>query len=270
MTLDFNYSPNDLIPYIDWPHFLFAWGFKGMNMHTAEAQELQEEALTVVAEMQDGGATIRCRVRILDAHREGDDLVVYASTIPLRIPCLRQQVCDKGSNVYRCLADYLAPAGLQHPIGNRIGVFATATHVPALSQPLTAYRKMMLQTLADRLAEAAAERVHHEALHQEWGKPFAQPIYGIRPAVGYPSLPDMSVNFVLEKILDFNDLGIRLTENGMMIPHAAVSGFIFAHPEARYFNVGLISEEQFLDYARRKEVAPQALQKFIPQVVKTT
>ena len=79
----------------------------------------------------------------------------------------------------------------------------------------------------------------------------------------------MSANFLLDKVLDFNSLGIRLTENGMMIPHAAVSGLIFAHHKAKYFNLGAISEEQFLDYARRKGVTPQWLQKFIPNIVKT-
>lgn len=267
MTINRTYTAQDLIPYIDWPHFLFAWEFKGANLHSNEAETLKAEALKVLSEMTAEKATIKCRTRILDAGSEGDDILIFDTDKTLRFPCLRQQLKDKGSDYHRCLADYLAPVGMQHPIGNRLGVFATAAHLPALQTATTDFQKMMLQTLADRLAEAAADRLHHEALHAEWGKPLDQPLYGIRPAVGYPSLPDMSANFLLDTIIDFSALNIRLTESGMMIPHAAVSGLIFAHPKAIYFNVGPISEEQFLDYARRKGVTPSWLQKFIPQVV---
>ena len=267
--IDRSYSPSDLLPLIDWPHFLFAWGFKGKNLESEEAGKLKAEALSALAQMQDGDTTIHCRVRILNAGQEGDDILIFDNNETFRLPCLRQQKQDKDSDVYRCLADYLAPVGRNHPVGNRLGLFATAVHSPILDAAETDYQRMLFQTLADRLAEAAAESAHHEALHHEWGKPIAQPLYGIRPAVGYPSLPDLSANFLLDKVLDFNSLGIRLTENGMMIPHAAVSGLIFAHHKAKYFNLGAISEEQFLDYARRKGVTPQWLQKFIPNIVKT-
>ena len=261
--IDRSYSPSDLLPLIDWPHFLFAWGFKGAALSSQKAQELKEEALKTLAVMEEQGTHTRARAIIVDAAREGDDLRLYCSDSTLRIPCLRQQQCDKGSEVCRCLADYLAPMGKNHPIGNRLGVFATATHAPQLEQELGAYQKMMFQTLADRLAEAAAERLHHEVLHTEWGKPLTEPLTGIRPAVGYPSLPDMSINFLLDNILHFKELNITLTESGMMIPHAAVSGLIFAHPKAVYFNVGHISEEQFLDYALRRNVTAEWLQKFL-------
>ncbi|MBR4297949.1 MAG: 5-methyltetrahydrofolate--homocysteine methyltransferase [Bacteroidaceae bacterium] len=267
--IDRHYVPSDLLPLIDWPHFLFAWGFKGKNQCSEEAEMLKTEALTALSQMQDGGTTINSRVCILDAGCEGDDILIFNNDKTFRLPCLRQQRRDKGSDFYRCLADYLAPVGRNHPVGNRLGLFATAVHSPALEQAQTDYQRMLFQTLADRLAEATAERVHHEALHHEWGKPLSEPLYGIRPAVGYPSLPDLSANFLLDKILHFESLGIRLTENGMMIPHAAISGLIFAHHKALYFNLGAISEEQFLDYARRKNVTPQWLQKFIPNIVKT-
>ena len=261
--IDRSYSPSDLLPLIDWAHFLFAWGFKGAALSSQKAQELKEEALKTLAVMEEQGTHTRARAIVVDAAREGDDLLLYCSDSTLRIPCLRQQRCDKGSEVCRCLADYLAPVGKSHHIGNRLGVFATATHAPQLEQELGAYQNMMFQTLADRLAEAAADRLHHEVLHTEWGKPLTEPLVGIRPAVGYPSLPDMSINFLLDNILHFKELNITLTESGMMIPHAAVSGLIFAHPKAVYFNVGHISEEQFLDYAQRRNVTAEWLQKFL-------
>ena len=263
------YRPTDLLPYVDWTHFLFAWGFKGEAMRSKEALALKAEAQEALQGMEAKGTHVKAGFLIVDAASEGDDILIYLTSETLRLPCLRQQRGDKGSDVFRCLADYLAPASRCHPIGNRLGIFATATHAPQLEEVQTEYQRLLLQTLADRLAEAAAERVHHEALFHEWGKPFDQPLVGIRPAVGYPSLPDMSANFLLDKIMDFNRLGIQLTENGMMIPHAAVSGLIFAHHKAKYFNLGAISEEQFLDYARRKGVTPQWLQKFIPNIVKT-
>ncbi len=267
--IDRHYAPSDLLSFIDWAHFLFAWGFKGKSQFAEEANKLKAEALMALNQMQDGSTTINSRVRILDAGCEGDDILIFDNDKTFRLPCLRQQRCDKGSETYRCLADYLAPVGRNHPIGNRLGLFATTVQSPTLEKAQTDYQRMLFQTLADRLAEAAAERAHHEALFNEWRKPLAEPLYGIRPAVGYPSLPDLSTNFLLDKILDFSHLGIRLTENGMMIPHATVSGLIFAHPKAQYFNLGAISEEQFLDYARRKDVSPQWLKKFIPNIVKT-
>ena len=262
--IDRCYSPSDLLPLIDWAHFLFAWGFKGAALSSQKAQDLKEEALKTLTTMEEQGTHTRARAIVVDAAREGDDLLLYSSDTTLRIPCLRQQRCDKGSEVCRCLADYLAPVGKKHPIGNRLGVFATATHAPQLQTESGAFQKMMLQTLADRLAEAAAEKLHREVLCAEWERPMSEPLVGIRPAVGYPSLPDMSINFLLDAILHFKDLNITLTESGMMIPHAAVSGLIFAHPKAVYFNVGPISEEQFLDYAQRRKVTAEWLQKFLP------
>ena len=86
---------------------------------------------------------------------------------------------------------------------------------------------------------------------------------GIRPAVGYPSLPDQSVNFLLDEILDMQQIGIQLTENGMMQPHASVSGLMFAHPESRYFSIGKIDEEQLQDYASRRRLPITLMRKFL-------
>jgi cobalamin-dependent methionine synthase I len=86
---------------------------------------------------------------------------------------------------------------------------------------------------------------------------------GIRPAIGYPSLPDTSVNFILDKLLDMKQVGIRLTENGMMTPHASVSGFMFAHPLSRYFDLGKIGEDQLRDYAHRRGLPVELVRKFL-------
>ena len=130
-----------------------------------------------------------------------------------------------------------------------------------------------MQLLADRLAEAAAERVHEEVRKNYWGYAADEHLsiaemqqerfQGIRPAVGYPSLPDTSLNFVLDQMLDMKQIGIRLTESGAMKPHASVSGLMLAHPDARYFNVGRISEEQLVDYAGRRGVPVELMRKFL-------
>ena len=136
-----------------------------------------------------------------------------------------------------------------------------------------AYEKMMAQLLADRLAEAAAERVHEQVRKEYWGyakdeqlsieEMLVEKFQGIRPAIGYPSLPDTSLNFVLDELLDLKQIGIRLTESGAMKPHASVSGLMLAHPEARYFNLGKIGEDQLRDYARRRGLPVEVLRKFL-------
>jgi len=135
------------------------------------------------------------------------------------------------------------------------------------------YQKMMMQLLADRLAEAAAERMHEEVRKHYWGyapeenltiaEMQQERFQGIRPAVGYPSLPDTSLNFVIDSLLDLSQIGIRLTQSGAMKPHASVSGLMIAHPRARYFSLGKIGEDQLLDYARRRGLPVEYLRRFL-------
>ena len=115
--------------------------------------------------------------------------------------------------------------------------------------------------------------MHEEVRRKYWGyapdehltmdDTHAERYQGIRPAIGYPSLPDTSVNFILSDILDMPSIGVRLTESGMMIPHASVSGFMSAHPKARYFDLGKIGEDQLRDYARRRNLPVVVLRKYL-------
>ena len=135
------------------------------------------------------------------------------------------------------------------------------------------YQKMMAQLLADRLAEATAERLHEQVRRTIWGyapneqlsieEMQKEHFQGIRPAVGYPSLPDASINFLLDEILDLSQIGIMLTESGAMRPHASVSGLMMAHPQARYFDVGKIGDDQLHDYARRRGMDVATVRKFL-------
>ena len=125
----------------------------------------------------------------------------------------------------------------------------------------------------DRLAEATAEKMHETIRKEIWGyapdealsihQLHNEEFQGIRPAVGYPSLPDQSVNFLLDKLLDMQQIGIQLTENGMMQPHASVSGLMFAHPASRYFSVGKIDEQQLKDYATRRGLPLDVMRKYL-------
>lgn len=135
------------------------------------------------------------------------------------------------------------------------------------------YEGLLLQTLSDRLAEAATEKMHQYVRRTAWGYapdeqlPVAdllqEKFQGIRPAVGYPSLPDQSVNFLIDRLLDLRRIGILLTENGAMQPHASVSGLMLAHPAARYFAVGRIGNDQLEDYARRRDMPVDVMRKFL-------
>ena len=132
---------------------------------------------------------------------------------------------------------------------------------------------MLSQTLADRLAEATAEKLHEEVRRTYWGYApdehlsiealHREAFQGIRPAVGYPSLPDTSINFLIDRLIGMTDIGIRLTEHGAMRPHASVSGLMLSHPAARYFDLGPIGIDQLSDYARRRGIPLPLMRKFI-------
>jgi cobalamin-dependent methionine synthase I len=132
---------------------------------------------------------------------------------------------------------------------------------------------MMAQLLADRLAEATAEKMHQEVRKRYWGyapdeqltmqQLHAEQFLGIRPAVGYPSLPDTSMNFVIDELTGLQQIGIRLTASGAMKPHASVSGFMIANPQARYFALGKIGKDQLADYARRRGLPLEVMRKFL-------
>jgi cobalamin-dependent methionine synthase I len=159
-------------------------------------------------------------------------------------------------------------------VANTVGVFASTIDADAeASAADDPYRHLLVQTLSDRLAEAATERLHEYVRKEMWGyapdehlsipQMLLEKFQGIRPAVGYPSLPDQSVNFIIDKLLDLGSIGISLTENGAMKPHASVCGLMFAHPAAEYFAVGRIADDQLHDYARRRGISADDVRKFL-------
>ena len=274
-----DYTINDLTAYINWVYFFHAWSVKP---DSDEGVQLQKEALTMLGRVRPY-IKIKTAVEIMPAYSDGDDIVVqkvmpcecggcHPLGEPIRIPMLRQQTIGE-DGFCRCLSDYIRPQSLLKQ--DKIGVFATSVSVDAEMMFYDDdYSKMMLQTLADRLAEAGAERLHEEVRKTIWGyapdenltvEEMCQGKYqGIRPAVGYPCLPDLSINFILDEIIDFRSIGVVLTEHAMMQPHASVSGFMISLPQAQYFTVGGIDEAQVRDYARRRNMTFKEIKKYLP------
>ncbi len=259
------YRMGEVRPYINWAYFMHAWGMSG-KPHDQQ-QELRQEAERTLDAM-DSRYVTRAIVGLYTANSDGDDIIVGKT----RIPMLRQQRPSEPDGACLCLADFIRP--LSQGRTDRIGIFATTVdHAMETWGGNDPYKKMMAQTLADRLAEATAERLHQQVRTTLWAYANNEQLsmeqlhneqyQGIRPAVGYPSLPDTSINFILARLIRMERIGIRLTESGMMMPHASVSGFMLAHPAARYFDVGTIGEDQLADYARRRGVPTELMRRFI-------
>ena len=271
MTLD--YSINQLTPYVNWVYYYHAWQVS----EPAEQQRLHDEAMLLLGQLEERYRA-NALFELFDAYSDGDDIVVLCGEDKERIPCLRQQY----GNPCLCLADFVSPLASHpkpltshlSPLTSKIGIFATSADI-GLETDFDGdpYMKMTAQLLADRLAEAAAEVMHLQVRKQYWGyapdeqltiaELHTEQFQGIRPAVGYPSLPDASINFIIDRLIGMGQIGIRLTESGAMKPHASVSGFMMAHPAARYFAVGKVGPDQLADYAQRRGLPVQVVRKFL-------
>ena len=252
------YDISTLVPYINWAYFYFAWQLKD----EANKQRMRSEAESFLASIQ-GKYYAHALLNIVDAHAEGDDIIIEENG--KRLPFLRQQ---EANSEFLCLADFISGEA------DKVGLFATSVDAGMETDfDDDPYEKMMAQLLADRLAEAAAERMHEEVRKHYWGYAKDENLsihdmqlekfVGIRPAVGYPSLPDTSMNFLLDDLLGMQQIGITLTESGAMRPHASVSGLMMDHAEAHYFNLGRIGVDQLEDYAKRRQMPVNEMRKFL-------
>lgn len=293
MTRTLHYKIHEVAGYINWLYFFHAWQFPSRYGSIAqvhgctacrqnwlqqfpqeertkaqEAMKLYDEAVTMLNEQEREGVMTHFRVALLEANSEGDDIVVEGGRT---LSFLRQQAQPNDAPCL-CISDFIRP--LSQGKSDRIGLFvSTVDEAMEQQYPEDAYRHMLCQTLADRLAEATAELGHQEVRKRIWGyapdenltvqELFNERYVGKRPAVGYPSIPDQSINFVLSELLDFPSLSVRLTEHGAMIPHASTSGLILAHPATRHFSVGTVGPDQFRDYAARRGVSEEWLRPFL-------
>ncbi|HEY2965717.1 MAG TPA: methionine synthase [Actinomycetota bacterium] len=258
----------ELRPYVDWTFFFTAWELKGRYpqildhpRHGEAARELFEAANELLDRIvADRSLAARGVYGFWPASAEGDDVVLLDGP---RFPMLRQQADHGDDRPSRSLADYVAPA--ETGLVDHIGGFAVTAGLGAdelaarFETDLDDYQAIMVKALADRLAEAFAEWLHQRA-RREWYESgpamsgddlLAERYRGIRPAFGYPACPDHTRKATLFELLDAPSAGIDLTEHFAMTPAASVSGLYFAHPAARYFNVGRLGRDQVEEYAAR-------------------
>ena len=265
------YRISELTPFINWLYFYHAWGLSGKPREDKE--KMKQEALQMLASWEEKYHT-HAIFRLFEVCSEGDDLIFFLSDKKLRFPMLRQQHPSAPGEPNLCLADFIRP--LSQGIRDQVGVFCTSVDGTIIDEYRhDDYLNMMAQTLSDRLAEATAEKLHEEVRKDRayWGyapdenltieQQHREEYQGIRPAIGYPSLPDTSANFLIDQLIDMKQAGIRLTETGMMTPHASVSGFMFAHPKSHYFELGKIGDDQLRDYARRRGVPVELMRRFL-------
>ena len=263
------YEISEVTPYINWLYFYHAWGLSGKPKE--EKEKMQNEALGMLESWQ-GKYHTHGVFRLLEANSEGDDIVLFDGSPITRIPMLRQQKASSEGEPNLCLADFIRPLSQQKR--DQLGLFCTTVDAEIVElYHQDDYLSMLAQTLCDRLAEASAERLHEQVRKEFWGyapdehltmeQSHREEYQGIRPAVGYPSMPDTSVNFILNELLGMKDVNIRLTESGMMTPHSSVSGLMFAHPKARYFELGKIGEDQLRDYAKRRGIPLELMRRFL-------
>ncbi|MBP6197847.1 MAG: methionine synthase [Fermentimonas sp.] len=244
-----------------------------------EAIKLYDDAVEMLNKfVSDDVDYIRAVFGIYEAYSDNDTIYVKgdAKGDYTAFPFLRQQKKSR-KNEYYCLSDFTAP--LESGKKDYIGAFAVTAGFGADDQlerysvEGDEYNGLLMKSLLDRLAEAATEWLHAKVRREYWGyasdedltidEMLAVRFQGIRPAVGYPSIPDQTTNFTLHDLLSTEEVGIKLTENGVMHPNASVSGLFFSHPQSKYFGIGEIDEAQMVDYANRKKKNPDEIRKFL-------
>ncbi|HEX6159025.1 MAG TPA: methionine synthase, partial [Thermoanaerobaculia bacterium] len=271
-------------PYIDWTPFFQTWELRGRYPQILEeprAKELYDDARRLLREIIDGRLLkARAVYAFWPANRNNDDVELYADDsrreVIARIHTLRQQQ-ETNTRQNLALADFVAPHGTPDYIG---GFAVTAgigveELVARFQKDHDDYNSIMTKALADRLAEALAEKLHREAREQWYAQNeslstdelIAERYRGIRPAPGYPACPDHTEKRTLFSLLGAESLGIELTESCAMMPAASVSGFYFGHPQARYFAVGKIGADQVADYAARKEMPLGEVERWLAPVL---
>jgi 5-methyltetrahydrofolate--homocysteine methyltransferase len=279
----------EIVPFIDWTFFFAAWELKGRfpaildhPEYGPAARDLYANATTLLdCIVKDRRLTASGVYGFWPAASEDDDIVVYRDAEHhgelARFNMLRQQETMASGQPNLSLADFIAPRGaLGSGRTDCIGAFAVTAGLGAedlarrYERDHDDYNAIVVKALADRLAEAFAAYLHQRA-RQEWGIDNAQTSddvlheshRGIRPAFGYPACPDHSEKFKLFTLLGAADVGIALTEHAAMMPAASVSGLYLAHPQARYFTVGRLGEDQIASYAKRKGQSIEQVERWL-------
>jgi 5-methyltetrahydrofolate--homocysteine methyltransferase len=288
-----NYPLQELVPYIDWTPFFQTWELSGKFPAILEdakygeaARPLYEDARAMLDKIikekwfRAGGV-----IGFWPANAEGDDIVLYADEArkkPLAtLHTLRQQLTKREGRYNEALSDFVAPASSGVP--DYIGAFAVTAGVgedeiaDRFKLKNDDYSAILVKALADRLAEAFAERLHQRVRKEFWGyapdealsneELIDEKYSGIRPAPGYPAQPEHTEKGTIFKLLPAGKVGLKLTESYAMWPGAAVSGLYFSHPQSHYFGVGKIERDQVEDYARRKGWSVQEAERWLAPIL---
>ncbi len=273
----------DLAHYIDWTPFFRAWELAGNYPAILDDAVVGESARALWADAQamlaqiidEKWLTARGVAEFWPCARHGDDVVLHVDggDRPVRMPFLRQQFAKSRGRANYCLADFIDPAG-DWLGGFAVGIHGIEPHLARFQAAHDDYSDILLKALADRFAEAFAERLHAHVRTTLWAYAPGEQLTnealirehyrGIRPAPGYPACPDHSLKPILFDLLDApRSAGIVLTESQAMLPTAAVSGFYFAHHQSAYFGVATIGRDQLADYAARRGVDPATAERWL-------
>ena len=271
----------DLRTSIDWTPFFRAWELAGNYPAILEDPVVGESATSLFNDAQamldkiiaEHWLTPRGTVGLWRCRREGDDVFVLASNDETRLPFLRQQVKKREGRANMCLADFISPDGEDWIGGFAVAIHGLEPHLARFKAENDDYSDILLKALADRLAEAFAERLHAHVRESVWGYAGVEHLtnqelirenyVGIRPAPGYPACPDHSLKPVLFEMLGGEPAGVTLTESFAMLPTSAVSGFYFGHSDSQYFGVARIGRDQLEDYAARRGVSVEEAERWL-------
>lgn len=289
-----NYSLKEISTRIDWTPFFHTWELKGRypdifnhQNHGEEAKKLFDDAQILLNKIiKQNLLAANAVIAFYPANSIGDDIEVYdndSHNNPITVfHSLRQQVDKNSDESNYALADFLAPKDSN--VRDYLGFFVVTTGlkieelIKEFEKKHDDYNSIMTKALADRLAEAFAELMHERVRREFWGyskgesftneELIKEKYRGIRPAPGYPACPDHTEKRTLFDLLNAeNSIGVSLTENYAMSPAASVSGFYFAHPQAKYFGVRQIGKDQVIDYARRKGLSVTTIEKWLKPIL---
>jgi 5-methyltetrahydrofolate--homocysteine methyltransferase len=285
-----DYDLAELTQRIDWTPFFRTWELAGNYPNILDdrvvgetARQLFEDAQSMLQRIiGEGWLKARAVIGFWPANSVGDDVVLYADEARSRqvstIHFLRQQMSKREARYNMCLADFIAPA--ESGKADYVGGFAVTAGI-GIEEKLAEfqsthddYSDILLKALADRLAEAFAERMHERVRREFWAyagdedlsneEIIKEKYRGIRPAPGYPACPDHTEKPELFRLLNAREeAGIELTESMAMMPASSVSGYYFAHPKSQYFGLGKIGRDQVRDYAERKGEPVEAIEKWL-------
>jgi len=270
----------DLRAHIDWTPFFRAWELHGTFPTILDDPIVGESARGLYRDAEamldrivaEHWLTARSAIGLWRCWRDGDDVLVLAGNEPVRVPFLRQQVRKREGRPNMCLADFIMEEGEDWIGGFALGIHGAEPHLDRFKAANDDYSDIMLKALADRLAEALAERLHHHVRTYLWGyaeehlsnqELIRERYAGIRPAPGYPASPDHSLKPILFELLGGAPADLQLTESFAMMPTAAVSGFYFGHADSAYFGVATVGRDQLEEYAKRRGVDVEQAERWL-------